>query len=747
MRFRGPANRLAAVLAAAVAIGGGILPGAAQEPASTSFVLSQSTLSGGAGAAVSSSFVLDGSAGQPTTVGSTVSTSFVIESGFWNSLSAQLVLTAAGSGSGRGTLSGPGFACTADAGTGIGDCSESFVRGTMLGLVAAPDPANAFDGWSGCDSTSTTTLAGDTCTVAMNASRTVTAAFTSLAIAGDRVWMDVNGDGVQDGGEPGLDGVTVILKQGGSVEATAVTSGGGLYRFEDLYPGTYTIAVDPLTLPTDYQPSFDVDGLGTPSTAEVTVVDGQLRADVDFGYQPLVDLVITKDDSEDPLPGGDTLIYTITVTNLGVNDATGVTVTDILPGATSLVATTGCLEDPAGAPVCTLGAIPPGGVSSYTLAASIDPAPPAQISNTATVASIEGEKSPADNEATQNTDLDADPPEITLVSRRPSSGGDTIAECSTMFGGEMRHLAVSFDEAMNDPSGDDRTGDVTNPDSWLLVTPGPDATLQTTDCGTVAGDDVQVPLSVTYDAVGQVATLSTSTGSSLAGTRYRLIACGTGSSVLTDLAGNPLDGDGDGFSSDDFTVAFRNDPANALANGHFDCGLAPWSPMSTNPAEISAVSDDVDGSADSGAVRFENLAAGRDFELAQCAPVVGGGEYSLAASVLMDTGAFGIGTEVGCRFYETPDCSGATVGGLVSSSVLLGDTGGSWVEVGDDIVAPEGAASATCFAAFATVTDDAFAATVDRIEVAAGIEPEPVFSDGFESGSTSAWSAGIGEFE
>src|SRR4051812_44435319 len=52
-------------------------------------------------------------------------------------------------------------------------------------------------------------------------------------------WDDLDGDGIQEGGEPGLDGVTVTLdlNNDGVPEHTTSTSGGGLYSFR-VAPGT-----------------------------------------------------------------------------------------------------------------------------------------------------------------------------------------------------------------------------------------------------------------------------------------------------------------------------------------------------------------------------------------------------------------------------------------------------------------------------------------------------------------------------
>jgi hypothetical protein len=65
---------------------------------------------------------------------------------------------------------------------------------------------------------------------------------------GDRVWNDLNGNGVQDRGEPGLSGVTVELFQVGSATAldTQVTNAAGRFVFTDLATGDYAIAVSPV---------------------------------------------------------------------------------------------------------------------------------------------------------------------------------------------------------------------------------------------------------------------------------------------------------------------------------------------------------------------------------------------------------------------------------------------------------------------------------------------------------------------
>jgi len=90
---------------------------------------------------------------------------------------------------------------------------------------------------------------------------------------------------------------------------------------------------------------------------------------------PQVDLSISKS-VEDPTPNeGDTVTYTVTVTNVAPTSngtASGVTVTDTLPTGVTFVDTLGCAEDGTGVPTCTLGSIPEGGTASYDITATVD---------------------------------------------------------------------------------------------------------------------------------------------------------------------------------------------------------------------------------------------------------------------------------------------------------------------------------------------------------------------------------------
>lgn len=82
-----------------------------------------------------------------------------------------LTVTKSGTGIGTVTSSPPGINCGSD-------CSETYNDGITVTLTATASGGSIFAGFTGCDS-----VAGNECTVAMNADRNVTAAFNSTSSA------------------------------------------------------------------------------------------------------------------------------------------------------------------------------------------------------------------------------------------------------------------------------------------------------------------------------------------------------------------------------------------------------------------------------------------------------------------------------------------------------------------------------------------------------------------------------------
>ncbi|MCI5165149.1 MAG: hypothetical protein D3903_03440, partial [Candidatus Electrothrix sp. GM3_4] len=108
---------------------------------------------------------------------------------------------------------------------------------------------------------------------------------------GDRVWLDENGDGVQDAGEAGISGVTVYIDDDGTLgysagDTQSVTDSNGNYLLKDVAPGTHTVLVKSDTLPAGLaaNPTYDEDGTGTVHQTDVDLSTGESHTTADFSY-------------------------------------------------------------------------------------------------------------------------------------------------------------------------------------------------------------------------------------------------------------------------------------------------------------------------------------------------------------------------------------------------------------------------------------------------------------------------------
>ena len=116
----------------------------------------------------------------------------------------------------------------------------------------------------------------------------------TLAAVGDYVWLDVDQDGIQDGNESGLIGVTVnLLNSLGAVIATDITEADGSYSFVNLQAGTYQVEFVALTgygrtvaNATGDTADSDAD-IGTGKTASFTLAAGEVNTTLDAGMYVL----------------------------------------------------------------------------------------------------------------------------------------------------------------------------------------------------------------------------------------------------------------------------------------------------------------------------------------------------------------------------------------------------------------------------------------------------------------------------
>ncbi|NIV38458.1 MAG: hypothetical protein GWN58_56290, partial [Anaerolineae bacterium] len=145
------------------------------------------------------------------------------------------------------------------------------------------------------------------------------------ASIGDYVWLDQDGDGVQDAGETGIPGVIVYLDLDNNDirhphEPFATTDAAGAYDFAGLAAGTYVVRLDGKTIPAGY----DLTTANVPLT--VILAESQDYNDADFGYDDdpenasIGDYVWLDQDADGRQDAGETGISGITI-YLDLNDS------------------------------------------------------------------------------------------------------------------------------------------------------------------------------------------------------------------------------------------------------------------------------------------------------------------------------------------------------------------------------------------------------------------------------------------
>lgn len=117
------------------------------------------------------------------------------------------------------------------------------------------------------------------------------------------------------------------------------------------------------------------------------------------------DITISTEDDVDPNVPGQTLVYTLTISNAGPSDATNVVITDTLPAGVTMKSTSGCLEDPNGVPTCSIGDIAAGTSAQFTISVSIDIGTSGTITNVASVTSETVDPDASNNTFSEDTGL------------------------------------------------------------------------------------------------------------------------------------------------------------------------------------------------------------------------------------------------------------------------------------------------------------------------------------------------------
>jgi uncharacterized repeat protein (TIGR01451 family) len=268
------------------------------------------------------------------------------------------------------------------------------------------------------------TIAGNTATAASSGGGIInlfgaveTVASTIIANnTGDNcVFVFPSGAGISDGGYNIDDGTTCGFSSANHsfpstnplLDAAGLAGNGG---------PTQTIALQPGSPAIDAIPP-NVNGCGTTITTDQRGVSRPQGSGCDIGAFEFVppsgaDLAITKSGFPNPVLSGDRLTYTLTVTNNGPRDATGVTVTDMLPGSlhfntvsssqgTCTRSATTNPQPKGGTVTCTVGNLATGAKASITIVATATT--PGTLTNTAKVNGNETDPDRSNNTATATT--------------------------------------------------------------------------------------------------------------------------------------------------------------------------------------------------------------------------------------------------------------------------------------------------------------------------------------------------------
>jgi uncharacterized repeat protein (TIGR01451 family) len=165
------------------------------------------------------------------------------------------------------------------------------------------------------------------------------------------------------------------------------------------------------------------------------------------------DMAIVKTAAPNPVSQGETVTYTLAVTNNGPASATTVTVADTLPTAVtyiSLTTTTGTCSEAGGTVTCLLGTMANAGTATITIAAIAGT--PGIVSNTATVTADQTDPNTANNSSTQ-TETIAAPTSIQLQAfaarSGPAKNGANRVLLTWKTGGEAQNLGFNVYRELN----------------------------------------------------------------------------------------------------------------------------------------------------------------------------------------------------------------------------------------------------------------------------------------------------------
>lgn len=232
---------------------------------------------------------------------------------------------------------------------------------------------------------------------------------------GDRVWNDLNADGVQDAGEPGVSGVTVrLIDVGAGSFRTTVTSSSGLYQFAAVPPGDYQVEFVPpanaLAAPRDAGGNDATDSDADASTGwhtpAFTISDAnRTNLTLDLGLILSANVRITKAGPASVLPT-QAFAYTLAWANDGPAIARNVVVQDTLPAGLTYLAASPPPASVSGSTLSwNLGDVAAGGSGTITINVRANADAPSTLVNNASISTTTTGDTPGDNTTSWTTNV------------------------------------------------------------------------------------------------------------------------------------------------------------------------------------------------------------------------------------------------------------------------------------------------------------------------------------------------------
>ncbi|MFC1600368.1 Calx-beta domain-containing protein, partial [Patescibacteria group bacterium] len=244
----------------------------------------------------------------------------------------------------------------------------------------------------------------------------------------------------------------------------------------------------------------DVEAIPHVGQTDTNMVNNEDEEPTDIVEE--VDFLIEKTDSPDPVVAGETISYTLKVTNEGPSDSEGSQIVDTLPNAVSFISSPDCTHS-AGEVTCDLGPLAKDEFVTVSILVVVDSDAPSSINNVAVVTPDEEDIDTSNNRAEEPTQVEREA-DLSITKT------DDEDQLDTIYVGDTFHYYLDIhNHGPSDINGYDVFDDL--PPEVSFVSSVPDAPCSEGPVGTVhcsmpalaADADAQIEITVLVDSYPQ----------------------------------------------------------------------------------------------------------------------------------------------------------------------------------------------------------------------------------------------------